>query len=188
VAGSDGPALGAIGRSLFGHARGPGAAGGDRRFLIRARRRRSTGGSARRQPENQPQPSDVQTSTRRPRGDRWVANRMQSFGQALPRRTALMTASVVASIRSHVAMPPRPASVAASRTIARAVPALASVAGSHVCRLIACVSCTRKPLSCGLSGRDRRASAWSRWSARPGGAAARRTRVRARPCTTVQAG
>jgi hypothetical protein len=75
-----------------------------------------------------------QTSTRRPRGHGSVANRMQSFGQALPCCTALVTTSVEATIKSHAESLSRPTSAAASRTMERAPWALAGVAGSHLSR------------------------------------------------------
>ena len=55
--------LGAVATLLLGHAEGPRAAAGDRTFASQPGRRHSTEESARRQPENQPQRSDVTAQT-----------------------------------------------------------------------------------------------------------------------------
>ena len=61
--------------------------------------------------------------------------------QAEPCRTALATASLVASMRSHVVSPSSPCSAAASRTIARASGALSGAAGSHDSRFMTRILC-----------------------------------------------
>ena len=55
--------LGAVATLLLGHAGGPRAATGDRTFASQPDRRQSSRESARRQPENQPDESDVTAQT-----------------------------------------------------------------------------------------------------------------------------